>query len=106
MAIDISASIEACAAHYGGDADKVRQYMREGQKRALALPNRGPLKFDKDRNIHSDILDTPIPNSDFISLKMSLARNNSPISKATSPHSGPTSRNIWAQRWTRRDAPH
>ena len=31
--------------------------MREGQKRALALPNRGPLKFDKDGNIHSDILD-------------------------------------------------
>ena len=57
MAIDSRASIEACAAHYGEDADKVRHYMVEGQKRALALPNRGPLQFDKDGNIHSDILD-------------------------------------------------
>ena len=61
MAIDSRASIEACAAHYGEDADKVRHYMVEGQKRALALPNRGPLKFDKDGNIHSDILDARKP---------------------------------------------
>lgn len=56
MVQDISASIEACAAHYGDDADAVRQYMIEGQKRALALPNRGPLKLGSDGNIHPDIL--------------------------------------------------
>jgi len=56
MVLDISASIEACAAHYGEDADAVRQYMKEGQARALALPNRGPIKFDADGNIHPDIL--------------------------------------------------
>lgn len=56
MIRDISASIDACAAHYGEDADVVRRYMIEGQKRALALPNRGPLKFDADGNIHPDIL--------------------------------------------------
>ena len=56
MPLDITASIEACAAHYGESADEVRQYMIDGQKRALALPNRGPLKFDKAGNIHPDIL--------------------------------------------------
>lgn len=53
---DISASIEACAAHYGEDADHVRAYLIDGQARALALPNRGPLRFDADGNIHPDIL--------------------------------------------------
>jgi len=56
MLQDISASIEACAAHYGEDADAVRTYLIEGQSRAIALPNRGPLRFDADGNIHPDIL--------------------------------------------------
>ena len=42
---DISRSIEACAAYYGDDADAVKQYLIEGQKKALELPNRGPLRF-------------------------------------------------------------
>ncbi|MDG0969351.1 MAG: phytanoyl-CoA dioxygenase family protein [Porticoccaceae bacterium] len=53
---DISRSIEACAAYYGDDAAAVRRYILDGQKRAMALPNRGPLRFDKNGNIHSDIL--------------------------------------------------
>lgn len=53
---DISKSIEACAAHYGEDADVMRDYLIAGQARALALPNRGPLRFDDDGNIHPDIL--------------------------------------------------
>ena len=54
---DITQSIEACAAHYGDQADAMREYLIEGQKRALALPNRGPLRFDQQGNIHPDILD-------------------------------------------------
>jgi len=57
MVQDISASIDACAAHYGEDADAVREYLTQGQARALALPNRGALRFDADGNVHSDILE-------------------------------------------------
>ena len=42
---DISQSIEACANHYGEQADAMRTYLLEGQATALALPNRGPLRF-------------------------------------------------------------
>jgi len=56
MAQDISRSIDACAAHYGKDAEAVKAYLIDGQARALALPNRGPLKFDADGNVHKDIL--------------------------------------------------
>jgi len=35
MIQDISRSIEACAAFYGDEADAVRQYLIEGQRRAL-----------------------------------------------------------------------
>ena len=57
MVQDISKSIDACAAHYGDDADAVRQYLVEGQARALALPNRSALRFDDDGNIHPEILE-------------------------------------------------
>lgn len=57
MVQDISASIDACAAHYGDDADAVREYLIQGQTRALALANRGPLRFDAKGNVHSDILE-------------------------------------------------
>lgn len=56
MPQDITASINACAAHYGEEAEAVRDYLLQGQAKALALPNRGPLKFDAARNIHPDIL--------------------------------------------------
>ncbi len=46
MVPEISKSIEACAAHYGEDADAMRAYLVEGQKRAMALDNRGPIRFD------------------------------------------------------------
>ncbi len=57
MIQDITHSIEACAAYYGDDANAVKQYLIEGQERALALPNRGPLRFDGNGAIHADILD-------------------------------------------------
>jgi len=57
MGQDITKSIEACAAHYGEDADSVRDYLIQGQAKALALPNRGPLRFNKNSDLHSDILE-------------------------------------------------
>jgi hypothetical protein len=53
---DISKSIDACAAYYGDDADDMRQYLIEGQARALELPNRGPLRFNENGDIHNEIL--------------------------------------------------
>lgn len=57
MVQDISRSIDACAAHYGDQADAVKAYLIEGQAKALSLPNRGPLRFDETGSIHSDILE-------------------------------------------------
>ena len=58
MTLDISQSIEACAAHYGDDAQAVKTYLLKGQEKALNLPNRGPFKYDSDGTIHPDILAT------------------------------------------------
>ena len=52
---DYSKSIEACAAHYGDEAEAVKAYMIEGQRRAYALPNRGPIQFLEDGSLHPDI---------------------------------------------------
>lgn len=53
---DITKSIEACAAHYGEERAAVKDYLIAGQAKALALPNRGPLRFDDRGHIHPDIL--------------------------------------------------
>lgn len=53
---DITRSIEVCASHYGDEASAMKSYLLDGQAKAVALPNRGPLKLDKDGNIHPDIL--------------------------------------------------
>ena len=47
MKQDISQSIEACAAHYGEDADAMRNYLIEGERKAYLLDNRGAIRFDK-----------------------------------------------------------
>ncbi len=52
---DISRSIEACAAHYGEDADAMRDYLMTGQARALELDNRGPIRFNEDGSLALDI---------------------------------------------------
>jgi len=54
---DVSKSIESCAAFYGDDAQAMKQYLIEGQQRAISLPNRGPIKFDGNGAIHGDILE-------------------------------------------------
>ena len=52
---DISQSIEACANHYGEQADAMRTYLLEGQATALALPNRGPLRFSESGALAEEI---------------------------------------------------
>ena len=52
---DISRSIEACASHYGEQADAMRTYLLEGQAAALALPNRGPLRFTESGALAGEI---------------------------------------------------
>jgi hypothetical protein len=57
MVLDISRSIDACAAHYGKEAEAMKSYLLAGQAKALALSNRGPIKFDANGNIHPEILE-------------------------------------------------
>ena len=40
------ASIDACAAHYGDDADAMRKFLIAGHEKAMQLENRGPIAFD------------------------------------------------------------
>ncbi len=56
MKQDISQSIEACAAHYGEDADAMRDYLIEGQRNAYDLNNRGAIRFDQNGSLAEDIL--------------------------------------------------
>ncbi|MEL0007889.1 MAG: phytanoyl-CoA dioxygenase, partial [Luminiphilus sp.] len=53
--LDVSESIEACAQHYGEQADAMRAYLLEGQARAIDLPNRGPLRFAESGALAGDI---------------------------------------------------
>ena len=41
---------------YGPDEPAMQAYFREGEQRALSLPNRGPVHFTKDGGLHPDIL--------------------------------------------------
>ncbi len=49
-------SIEACAAHYGDDADAMREFLLAGHERAMELDNRGPIAFDDQGNLEPHIL--------------------------------------------------
>ena len=53
--IDSKRSIEACAQSYGSDADAMRDYLSEGERRALSLDNRSPITFDSDGNLSKSI---------------------------------------------------
>ncbi len=57
MLTDISESIDACARHYGDQADAMRSYLLSGQSQAIALPNRGPIRFDERGQLDRAILD-------------------------------------------------
>jgi len=49
-------SIEACATHYGDDADAMREFLFAGHERAMELDNRGPIAFDDQGNLEPHIL--------------------------------------------------
>jgi len=55
--LDFTRSIEACAAYYGEEAEAVKSYMFEGQAKAALLDNRGPIRFDDNGALHTDIID-------------------------------------------------
>ena len=55
MTIDIAKSIEATANYYGDEADAMRTYLKDGQTRALALDNRGPIVFDDKGDLDASI---------------------------------------------------
>ncbi|MEM1154767.1 MAG: phytanoyl-CoA dioxygenase family protein [Pseudomonadota bacterium] len=57
MKQDSRKSIDACAAHYGDQADAMRQYLIDGERQALAMDNRGPIRFESDGQLAQDILD-------------------------------------------------
>lgn len=56
MIQDIRKSIDACAAHYGDQSEAMRHYLIEGERAALAMDNRGPIRFDADGELAQDIL--------------------------------------------------
>ena len=45
---DTTNSIEACSNYYGQDSEEMKNYLLEGEKRALELPNRGPIDIDSN----------------------------------------------------------
>lgn len=50
-------SVDACAAHYGDNADAMRNYLNEGHQRALTIQNRGPAQFDANGQLAAHIRD-------------------------------------------------
>ena len=42
---------------YGDHETAMRQYLAEGEARAFALGNRGPVRYGRDGKLHPDILD-------------------------------------------------
>ena len=50
------ASIDACAAHYGDDADAMRKFLIAGHEKAMKMDNRGPIAFDSCGALEPSIL--------------------------------------------------
>jgi len=50
------ASIDACAAHYGDDADAMRKFLISGHEKAMKMDNRGPIAFDASGALEPSIL--------------------------------------------------
>lgn len=42
---------------YGSEEAAMQAYLTEGERRALSLENRGPIRFDSNGQVHHDILD-------------------------------------------------
>lgn len=50
-------SIDACAARYGNQAEAMRDYLIAGEQQALAMDNRGPIRFDENGKLDKSIVD-------------------------------------------------
>lgn len=60
MSIDMKdskyqSSIDACAAHYGDEAEAVRRYLLQGEQEAYQLDNRGKIRFTPEGDLHPSI---------------------------------------------------
>jgi ectoine hydroxylase-related dioxygenase (phytanoyl-CoA dioxygenase family) len=64
--IDSTRSIKACAAYYGENADEMEAYLLDGEKRALELGNRGPIKFDENGELSKEIREAYSKNGFYI----------------------------------------
>ena len=53
----MKASLADPGPDYGPHEAAMRAYCREGEKRALALPNRGPLRFTETGDLHPEIIE-------------------------------------------------
>lgn len=53
---NIRKSIDACAMHYGDQSEAMRAYLLEGERKAVALDNRGPIRFDQNGLLAQEIL--------------------------------------------------
>ena len=47
----------AVLADYGPEAEAMQAYLSDGERRAYALGNRGPIRFTASGQLHPDILD-------------------------------------------------
>jgi len=64
--IDSTRSIKACAAYYGENADEMEAYLLDGEKRALELGNRGPIKFEQNGELSKEIREAYSKNGFYI----------------------------------------
>ena len=53
----MQAASDVTTGDYGAAESAMQAYLREGEKRAYALDNRGPIRFHADGRVHTDILD-------------------------------------------------
>ena len=51
------AASDVTTGDYGAAEAAMQAYLREGEQRAYALDNRGPIRFHADGRVHTDILD-------------------------------------------------
>jgi hypothetical protein len=48
--------MSAAISDYGDQQAAMQVYLADGEKRAFALGNRGPMRFSADGRVHPDIL--------------------------------------------------
>ena len=51
---------------YGSEEVEMQYYLKAGEERALRLPNRGPLRFNKDGTLDQEIMDSYSENGFYI----------------------------------------